>query len=409
MKLVLRLLLITASATSCGLFAVDPTFHLKNNNKDSIQIDIMQNNKSLTGLQRVAKGSEFPFQLDISKPTTLEIHYCPTPDYCKTNLPIKMIAKIKAGKTIYAKFDGKTIEPQKGDILGKTTSGYSTKNNIGKGDITVEGGGTKKSELGIGGKRDPQQIENEAWSYFPVTEQDRLMANTLPNEFWTKVQKLDYKAIISLPFDQTYSPILQEAVKKFDAKMAELKKIVDPEVRDKAQRIAITALEKNTAFIKGLVAQREAQKEAQKPAKPTAPKPTTQPAQAQPATPEPITQPAQAQPQQKPARSAADITREAWQVAFRGLYRTLWLSKEHQERDTVGKFYRVDFNDKDVVWVAEQILGVSAGTPDRKLSGAYNDKLASFESLKKTDPAVYEEIENILNRAFDILSGPLKG
>jgi len=151
MKLVLRLLLITASATSCGLFAVDPTFHLKNNNKDSIQIDIMQNNKSLTGLQRVAKGSEFPFQLDISKPTTLEIHYCPTPDYCKTNLPIKMIAKIKAGKTIYAKFDGKTIEPQKGDILGKTTSGYSTKNNVGKGDMKVEGGGTKKSELGIGG------------------------------------------------------------------------------------------------------------------------------------------------------------------------------------------------------------------------------------------------------------------
>jgi|GEM_PF-1915190 len=281
MKFALRLLLIPALAISGGLCAmIPPTFHLKNNSKDTIQINIIQDGSSVfkiapVGLRSVAKGGEFPFQLDISKPTTLEIGYCPTADYCKTSLPAKMIAKIKAGKTVYIKFDGKTIEPQKGDILGKTTKGYSTKNNVDKGDMKVEGGGTKKSELGIGGKKDSQQIENEAWSYFPITAQDRLMADTLPDQFWIKVQDLNYNAIISLSFDLSYAPILQSMQRKYEAKMAEVNRIQNPQIRKEAQEIAATALEKSRAFIQSLIAKREAiQAEKNRPQQ-TKPAPTT--------------------------------------------------------------------------------------------------------------------------------------
>src|SRR5580765_7179221 len=135
-----KLTLYSTIALSTSIYAVNPNFHLKNKSADAIQIDIMQGSRSLAGgLQRVAKGSDFAYVIeDINKPTTLEIHYCPTAAFCKTNVPEKMVVTFKPGKTIYVKFDGKKVTPQKGSS-GKTTSGYDLKdkNNVTTTDIKI--------------------------------------------------------------------------------------------------------------------------------------------------------------------------------------------------------------------------------------------------------------------------------
>ena len=135
------LLLILTGQIS--LVAIDPTFHLKNNSTGIIQINITQGGRSLftlkpTHLRPIAKGGEFAFQVDTSKPTALELYYCPTAEFCKTNNPEKLIARFTENKTIYIKFEGKKIEPQKGNpITGNSTSGYSLKNNVTVQDISV--------------------------------------------------------------------------------------------------------------------------------------------------------------------------------------------------------------------------------------------------------------------------------
>jgi hypothetical protein len=122
---------------------VEPTFHLKNNSHHEIKIDIKQSGNSVfkvkpVDLKTIAKGDDFSFLLDIDKPTALEIYQCPTPDFCKENLPQKTIVRFTEGKTIYIKYNGKKVMPQEGSkFKGKTTAGYSTKNNVEQSDISV--------------------------------------------------------------------------------------------------------------------------------------------------------------------------------------------------------------------------------------------------------------------------------
>lgn len=108
--------------------ASDPMFHLKNKGSESIQIDLIQQGKSLTGLKTVAKNDDFLVQtLNLTLPVTLELFFCPTKDWCKTQLPEKLVARFETGKHIYIKFTGAGLEVQKG-TLGLSTKGYSLKN-----------------------------------------------------------------------------------------------------------------------------------------------------------------------------------------------------------------------------------------------------------------------------------------
>jgi len=92
---------------------------------------------------------------------------------------------------------------------------------------------------------------------------------------------------------------------------------------------------------------------------------------------------------------------EAWSK-FPAAKRSMF-NKESKEAGVPKQFYSKEKNE-DTITIAEMVLDVKAGAHARKLSGAYKDQLGKYESLQKTDPEVYEEIENILNKAFDILS-----
>jgi len=116
----------------------------------------MQGGKSLTnGLKRIAKGGDFiggeknTTDPDINKETKLELHYCPTADWCKTNLPEKFIVLFPAGKKIYIKLHENKLVPQQGNVLGLTTKLYSIKGNIEPKDMFIVEGKTKKTALGI--------------------------------------------------------------------------------------------------------------------------------------------------------------------------------------------------------------------------------------------------------------------
>ena len=147
----LKLLGTTVLLSGFMLHAEAPTFHLKNKGADAIQIDIKQNNKSLTSLQPVAKNGTFEWNLDTSKPTLLEVHVCPNIGQCYMNDHDTFLVKINAGKTVYLKFDGKKVVPQKGNKkMDKTTYGYSTANNVTNKDISVLKGTTKKRNSDIG-------------------------------------------------------------------------------------------------------------------------------------------------------------------------------------------------------------------------------------------------------------------
>lgn len=139
------------TTANCSLRAVEPTFDLKNKSTDAIYLMVKQNNTSLTNFQRVEQGSNFKLDLDINKPTFLEIHVCPNIGQCYLNDHTTFLATVKAGKTMYLKFDGKTLTPQKGNSkMGKTTQGYNTKNNVTRHDIKVTKGTTKGGNDDIG-------------------------------------------------------------------------------------------------------------------------------------------------------------------------------------------------------------------------------------------------------------------
>lgn len=255
------LLLISAPvlALSNFLYSSNATLHLKNNSADSIQIDIMQNNKTISGLKRVAKGGELTLELDINKPTTADIHYCPTATYCKTNLPDKMTASFKPGKTIYVKFDGKKVAPQKGNpITGKTTAGYSTKNNVAKADISVKGGKTSKTDLGVGGmykqempQSSKETVEKEAWKYFGQDAQAKKKFGWNSNDLAFAVLGLDMGVMNSYTTG-TYDERMIIIKKAYDKKTTELNKIKDLAVKNKALEIAEKGYANATAYMQKL-------------------------------------------------------------------------------------------------------------------------------------------------------------
>src|SRR5579862_5202798 len=148
--LTVKLFLSLVATTGCCLFADEPTFSLKNKSTETIHLDIKQNNTSITGLKSIAKDSDFESSLDTSKPTLLEIHVCPNIGQCFLNDHDTFFATINAGKTMYLKFDGKMLVPQKGSAKGgKTTKGHSTKNNVTKNDFSVTKGMTKSGNADI--------------------------------------------------------------------------------------------------------------------------------------------------------------------------------------------------------------------------------------------------------------------
>src|SRR5580704_6957965 len=107
-KMLIQLLHLTIIFGSVGLFA-EPIFHLKNNSPEAIQIDVLQDGKSLMGLKSIASNKDLSLEKEFTptKGITLELYFCPTSTWCKTNSPKKLATDIKSsGKTVYIKFDG---------------------------------------------------------------------------------------------------------------------------------------------------------------------------------------------------------------------------------------------------------------------------------------------------------------
>lgn len=136
-----RFLYVALLTSGTLIYATDPTFHFKNNSSGEIQYELLQGQKSITGgVKLLHKGKSGKFNVDISKPTTIHLYYCLTPESCKTTAPVagkvhKTKVTFPANKTIYIKFDGKNITPQKG-VKGKNSEGYNTDNNVTSDEIT---------------------------------------------------------------------------------------------------------------------------------------------------------------------------------------------------------------------------------------------------------------------------------
>jgi hypothetical protein len=108
-----------------------PNFHLKNKSNEAIQVNVTQNNSSVTQeIKTIGKDRSLALDLAINKSTTIELYFCPTATWCKTKLPRKLTAQCAPGQTLYIKFNGSKLEPQKGDLFGNTTEGYDLSNNI---------------------------------------------------------------------------------------------------------------------------------------------------------------------------------------------------------------------------------------------------------------------------------------
>ena len=108
-----------------------PNFHLKNKSTEPIQVNVMQAGTSATkGAQSIGKDQALALDLNDKKVTIIELFFCPTASWCKTKLPRKLTAQCAPGETMYIKFNGSKLEPQKGDLFGKTTEGYVLSNNV---------------------------------------------------------------------------------------------------------------------------------------------------------------------------------------------------------------------------------------------------------------------------------------
>jgi hypothetical protein len=129
-------ILSTTLSTFCFLTytvanAQAPLFHLKNKSGVPIQVNLSQGK-----VQTIAPEGSIAENFNIFSLRTIGITYCPNSTYCKTNLPMTLTASFIPGdhKTIYVKFDivnGQgTLTPQKGNVFGKTTDGYSLSKNI---------------------------------------------------------------------------------------------------------------------------------------------------------------------------------------------------------------------------------------------------------------------------------------
>jgi len=195
----------------------DPTFHLKNNSSNAIQIDIVQGLSSVTGLKRIAKGGEFAFQVDITQPTRLTLYYCPTASFCKEYLPEKYTVDFKVGQTMYIKFDGTTLVPQKGNMLtGRTTAGYSLKNNTAADNMWITHGAREKLRTGTKEsvaeelKNRPEKSSQEQRSSSTMGPKERLLLL-----FTNPPQFLDNFAFeLQHMLNQSYNKTTLMAIKK---------------------------------------------------------------------------------------------------------------------------------------------------------------------------------------------------
>jgi hypothetical protein len=154
-------------AISFGLYAQqekNPAFQIKNNSKFPIAIKLIQQDRVLKikgeDLVEIEPHATWELSsLDISKPTMMELNYCKSKDNCpalekktvtvslgqkkeirsEKSLPFSLMATFEPNKTIYIKWNGKTIKPQTGRRgKKKTAEGYSLENNVTTDDITIE-------------------------------------------------------------------------------------------------------------------------------------------------------------------------------------------------------------------------------------------------------------------------------
>jgi hypothetical protein len=219
-KIILHTIL---AVMSVRLIAV-PNFHLKNNAKESIQVQI--NDGTLT---TIAAGSDIKNNINIQDISVLNIYYCPTSTYCKTNKPDLLqvtFGSVQKDTTLYVKFDVKkgkgVLEPQKGDWFGKSTEGYSLSKNITAKNIIQEVKKTTSAEQTFAPKApkvtESNLIEEEAWKQFPaanklrkekVSDREINQYNKYPKEVWFKV--LD--ASLEMPKSELKSKYRKLAVK----------------------------------------------------------------------------------------------------------------------------------------------------------------------------------------------------
>ncbi len=114
-----------------------PTFSLKNNSTYPIKIDLRQQGESLffDGIQTIQPNRTLKWPVDTTYKTIIHLFFCSPSANCQDS-QTKLNATFPDKKTIYIKFDGTTIEAQKGS-KNMTTDGYSTAHNITNNDFTV--------------------------------------------------------------------------------------------------------------------------------------------------------------------------------------------------------------------------------------------------------------------------------
>ena len=83
--------------------------------------------------------------------------------------------------------------------------------------------------------------------------------------------------------------------------------------------------------------------------------------------------------------------------------RDVLFSQENKRKGVSQRFY-TEVKDKDTVYIAELVLHVKQGIDAKKVRDSYDNTLARQARLKKADPDVYNEVEKILTKAFNILS-----
>jgi hypothetical protein len=134
------IVMVIASGAMLHAKKPDPGFSFSNKSEKMVLvgIDNLSENAGLVDkwqstfqveTMEVRKKQSYDKIINLAEKTTVRLY--------DENEDLMYKAEFPAGKTIYIKWDGKKISPQKGDVFKNTKKGYSLKNNVKASDIKV--------------------------------------------------------------------------------------------------------------------------------------------------------------------------------------------------------------------------------------------------------------------------------
>ena len=121
-----KIVVILVGTFVINISAAEYTFSFKNKSPRDVQIELVQQLKSVTPLNTVQAGQMYTANINISEPTKMYLYYCPDNTWCKTLKSERMTAIFNPKKQIHISFNGKKLRPQ-----------LKRLQNIGSGDIRL--------------------------------------------------------------------------------------------------------------------------------------------------------------------------------------------------------------------------------------------------------------------------------